>query len=341
MVIQTTTATEADRQQYALQKAEKKTSLDKIRAYAEMDEVKKRFINLLGDRDGRAYVESVVIAVANSESLQECTPKSIMISAMRAASLKLSLDPILQQAYLVAYGKEATLIPDYHGIVQLSVNTNYYEIAPNVSEVWEGEIVEVDRFSGKVTITGEKTSDKEIGWCAYFKAKNGIERWLYMTNEQLDAHAEMYNPGGYGSKKSPWNAHGGRDRAKMRRKTCLRIFVKRWGNFSPQVQNIIMRDEPIDADAFDLPDDSNIPVSDKHEIKNSEAANMATLGFGNPDPVKDSTWKDWEDLKARAQAQKIDVTDVQRGASTESDLIVYMAEVTIYVRDAEAQEKAA
>jgi len=73
------------REAQALVLAEKKTALDKIRTYAEMDEVKKRFINLLGDRDGRAYVESVVIAVANDTQLQMCSPKSIMISAMRAA----------------------------------------------------------------------------------------------------------------------------------------------------------------------------------------------------------------------------------------------------------------
>jgi len=333
-----TSTTEEARQQYAIEQSGKKTALDKIRAYAEMDEVKKRFINLLGDRDGRAYVESVVIAVANNEDLQACTPKSIMISAMRAASLKLSLDPILQQAYLVAFGKEATLIPDYHGIVQLSVNTNYYEIAPNVSEVWEGEIVETDRFTGKVMITGEKISDKIIGWSAYFKAKNGVERWLYMTNEECDKHAEMYNPGGYNSKKSPWNAHGGRDRDKMRRKTVLRIFVKRWGNFSPQVQNIIMRDEPaIDADAFDLPDDTNIQVPEKHTIKNSEAANMAAMGFGNPDPVKDATWQEWEQWKERAD--KMQIADVNRGATTDPDLRAYIAEISLYIRDAEDQAK--
>src|SRR3989304_5549889 len=100
----TTHATPAERQQQAIVKVEAKTALDRIRQYAEMDEVKKRFINLLGDRDGRAYVESVVIAVANSDNLQQCTPKSIMISAMRAASLKLSVDPILKQAHLVPFG---------------------------------------------------------------------------------------------------------------------------------------------------------------------------------------------------------------------------------------------
>lgn len=329
----TTSTTPEARQTQAIQKVERKTTLEELRTYADMDEVKGTFITLLGDRDGRAYVESICIAVANNDKLQECSPKSIMISAARAASLKLSVDPVMKQAHLVPFGKEATLIIDYHGLVQLSVNTNYYEIPPNVSEVWEGETVDVDRFTGKVTITGKRTSDKEIGWCGYFKAKNGTERYLYMTNEECDSHGQKYNPGGFNNKRSGWAT----DREKMRRKTVLRLLVSRWGNFSPQVQNVIARDEPIDAEAFDMPDDSNIAVSAHPEIKNSPAASVAAMmGEKNPDPIHNETWADWEALKARAAASNIPVSDVNRNVTTEGDLITYMAGTVIYVEAAEA-----
>lgn len=253
---------------------ENKTGLAKVKAYAEMEEVKKRFVNLLGDREGRAYVESVVIAVSNSDNLQQCSPKSIMISAMRAASLKLSVDPIMKQAHLVPMGKEATLIVDYHGLVQLSVNTNYYEIAPNVFEVYEGEIVKMERFSGRVTIEGERTGNTVIGWCGYFKAKNGTERWLYMTNEECDAHGKKYSKA-YSSPRSGWNT----DREKMRRKTVLRLLVSRWGNFSPVVTNILMQDEPaIDVQAEELPGDESIVIPEKE--KRTEEQIKAQMGFG-------------------------------------------------------------
>lgn len=250
----------------------KRTGLEKVKAYAEMEEVKKRFVNLLGDKDGRAYVESVVIAVANNDNLQQCTPKSIMISAMRAASLKLSVDPIMKQAHLVPMGKEATLIVDYHGLVQLSTNTGYYDIAPNVFEVYEGENVETERFSGKISITGERVSNKVIGWCSYFKAKNGSERYLYMTNEECDAHGEKYSKA-YKSPRSGWNT----DREKMRRKTVLRQLVSRWGNFSPHVQNVIMQDEPaIEGESFELPSDDNIVIPEK--AKRSEEELLKEMG---------------------------------------------------------------
>lgn len=264
---------EAIRKQAIEEYEMQKNGLTKIKAYAEMEEVKKRFVNLLGDRDGRAYVESVVIAVANNDNLQKCSPKSIMVSAMRAASLKLSVDPILKQAHLVPMGTEATLIVDYHGLIQLSVNTGYYEIAPNVFEVYDGETVKMERFSGKIEIEGERTGDNVIGWCGYFKAKNGTERWLYMTNEECDAHGKKYSKA-FSSSKSGWQT----EREKMRRKTVLRLLVSRWGNFSPHVQNVINQDEPaIDGEAYELPDD-NITIPEKEHRASKEI-----LGELNPD----------------------------------------------------------
>lgn len=264
------------RAEQAEQWQSQKTSLAKVKTYAELAEVKQRFINLLGEAGGRSYVESVVIAVSNNQALQKCSPKSIFISAMRAASLKLSVDPALRQAHLVPYGDEATLIVDYHGLLTLSTNTGYYEHAPHVSEVYEGETPKMNRFTGCVEIEGEKKSDKVIGWMAYFKAKNGTERWEYMTNEQIDAHALKYNPNGFNNPKGVWN----KEREKMRRKTVLRILLTKWGNFSPDVQKIIQLDEPdniIDA-TFEMPSDEGIVIQEKEHKPQEQIMNE--LGFG-------------------------------------------------------------
>lgn len=253
-----------------------KNALAKVKTYAEIEEVKQRFVNLLGEAGGKNYVESVVIAVANNSALQKCSPKSIFVSAMRAASLKLSVDPALKQAHLVPYGDTATLIVDYHGLLTLSINTGYYEHAPHVAEVWEGETPKINRFTGAVTIEGEKTSDKIIGWLAYFKAKNGIERWEYMTNEQIDAYAQKYNPRGYSSPNGVWN----KEREKMRRKTVLRILLNKWGNFSPEVKQLIQIDEPgniIDA-TLEMPSDEGlvVPEPEHHTVEELKTQ----LGFG-------------------------------------------------------------
>lgn len=263
------------RAEQAEQWQSQQTSLAKVKTYAELAEVKQRFINLLGEAGGRSYVESVVIAVSNNQALQKCSPKSIFISAMRAASLKLSVDPALRQAHLVPYGTEATLIVDYHGLLTLSTNTGYYEHAPHVSEVYEGETVEYNRLTGSVKVEGEKVSDNIIGWLAYFKAKNGTERFEYMTNEQIDAHAKKYNPKGFANPQGVWN----KERDKMRRKTVLRVLLTKWGNFSPEVKQLIQVDEPdniIDA-TFEMPADDNIVIPEPE--KKPVGENLKELGF--------------------------------------------------------------
>lgn len=258
------------RAQQALEWESQKTSLAKVKTYAELDEVKQRFVNLLGEAGGKSYVESVVIAVSNNQALQKCSPKSIFISAMRAASLKLSVDPALRQAHLVPYGSEATLIVDYHGLLTLSTNTGYYDKAPHVAEVFEGETPKINRFTGEVTVEGEKTSDKIIGWLAYFKAKNGTERWEYMTNEQIDAHGAKYNPNGFKSQNGPWN----KEREKMRRKTVLRILLTKWGNFSPEVKSLISHEEGDIIDAtLEMPSDDNIIVVEKERKSQEQLLN--------------------------------------------------------------------
>lgn len=269
------------------EKKDRETKVEKFKKYAYLDSVKQMFANLLGGNDkvAKRFVESVVIAVAASKKLQECSSKSIIIAAAQAASLGLSVDPNAQQAYLVPYNKEVKLIPDYRGLVQMVVNTNYYKYAPDVNEVYEGETIHKNRLTGEIVVQGEKVSDTVIGWLAYSEAKNGVKRWHYMSNEECDKHGETYNPGGYHEPSSPWNNKSGANKGKMRRKTCLRTFVKRYGNFSPVQEQFFYSDEPvIDAGLIDLPDDSSVSVPEKpvktHEERlEAIAEHKQVLGF--------------------------------------------------------------
>jgi len=344
----TTSITPAEVEKQTKERTRKEKVLDLIKAYARSPEVLTRFSNLLGDRPGRRYIESVIIAVQENENLLECSPKSIMIAAMRAASLQLSVDPSLRQAHLVVYkdhGKpEVKFIPDYHGLVQLSTGTGMYIDPPNVTEVYEGEEVSVDRFSGRVTITGSPTQPATIqGWVAYYKDINNCERFLYMSNEECDAHGKKYNPGGFSSSKTPWAT----DRDKMRCKTCLRVFLIQWGYFSPMVKNVIFQEEDENQDdgsildgqfMDDMPEVSDVTLQVRQ--KQSENGNMSDLGY-NPDEVTDKTWNDWRNLVVRAEMVKIPVADVDRSHTTEKDLKLAYDELQRFVLDAEDQASVA
>ena len=268
--------------------AKNQRPIDKFKTYANSPEVLESFKRVLGnDKMAQMYVGSVIVAVYNKPELQECSPKSIMVSAMRAAYLRLSVDPAMKQAHLVPFAGEATLIVDYHGLVQLMMNTGLYADI-NVSEVYEGEEVKTRRPSSKVEIVGEKISDKVIGWCAYLLMRDGIEKFLYMTNEECDAHGKKYSKA-FNSSRSGWKT----DLEKMRRKTALRCLANQWGQYSPYATAVLKGDEGvIDGMAVDMPDEGKVTKVTRPALGNSEARDMAALGFGAYSPedkIKDET----------------------------------------------------
>jgi len=269
----TSTATKEDIEKQKNQRKTQQTALTVIKEYARSTEIQTRFENMLGNRSGKNYIESVIIAVTNNDALQKCDPRSIMVSAMRAASLKLSVDPALKQAHLVPFKNAATLIVDYHGLVQLTTQTGMYIDPPHVGPIYKGEQIKVNRFNGKIDIEGEKKADEIIGWLGYFKDIYHNERYLYMTNEECDAHGKKYNPGGFNSNSSAWAT----DRDKMRRKTVLRQLVSRWGYFSPATKSVIFEEpEVIEGKVEDMPE---VPEEPTLQPQRTEKENLEQLGF--------------------------------------------------------------
>lgn len=134
-----------------------------------------RFSEILGgDNQARAYVQSVLILVAGDDKLQACTPRSIYTSAMRAATLGLSCDKSLKQAWLIPYNQkvkahkaaDGTIIPEhwesvaqfqphYLGLHTLAVRTGkYWNI--NVSAVYDGQRVMENPLTGLHAIYDNK-----------------------------------------------------------------------------------------------------------------------------------------------------------------------------------------
>jgi recombination protein RecT len=191
--------------------------------YMHQPDQMEKFVNVLGN-DANAYVQSVLIEVASDDKLRECTPQSICKSALRAATLGLSCDKSLKQAWLVPYNKkvrtpqgdkwvkEAQFQPHYLGLRSLAMRTNKYWTI-NVSPVYDGQRVlynpltglhvvkESNGFEGEpksynpglVDVTNRRAKDMTvIGWIAYYKAKNGEEKSMYMSCVEIEDHARKY-----------------------------------------------------------------------------------------------------------------------------------------------------
>jgi recombination protein RecT len=220
--------------------------MNEITKYMQNDMVKARFAELMGESNASAYVASVILAVANSPALQECEPKSVYSSALRAASLRLSVDPATKQAYLVPYGKRATLIVGWKGLYDMAIRTGRYRYI-NTRAVYEGEEVTEQFPSGFHAINGfRKTGGALIGWLGAFEMVNGYAKTVYMTVEEITQHRDKYSPG-HTRKDSAWVTNP----EAMQKKTVLRRLLMQWGYLDPsdaaQLAEIESEGEVIDA----------------------------------------------------------------------------------------------
>ena len=211
-----------------------------IREYMRTDAVLGGFADLMGEANAKAYITSVIIAVRNDEKLMKCELKSIYNSALRAASLRLSVDPALKQAYLIPFGEKCTLLIHYQGLVDLAVRTGKYKWI-NVDPVFEGEKWAKNRLSGIHKLEGEKVSDKIIGYFAAFEMLPEYVKTLYMSLKEIHDHGKKYSRS-YNSPKSLWKTRP----EVMERKTVLRILLTQWGHFSPDDQAALLAIESED-----------------------------------------------------------------------------------------------
>lgn len=314
-------------------------ALTKITNYLDAQPIQKRFAEIMGERGAKSYVASVLIAVAESQSLQRCAPDSIYISALRAATLRLSVDASNGQAYLVPFKGRATLIVGYKGLHDMAVRTNRYRYI-NVAPIHQGQAVTENPYTGwhKIEIDESLWWDKEvvIGWLGAFEMLNGYAHTLYMTVKEIHEHAKQYSKS-YEDVNGAWT----KEPRKMERKTVLRLLLRRWGFLDPadvQQLNSIEEDEIIDAPiAIDNALMEAAAEEDKIEAKRD---GLADLGYDrNPDPITDKAWEYWTALVAQADALKVKHGNPDRAKMTTGDLRQAYDELRSSVEAAQAQEE--
>ena len=201
---------------------------------------RKRIDEILGKRAPQ-FVSSVVTMATNDAMLSKVVasaPQTIITSALKAAALDLPIDPALGTSYIVAfknkakrpdgsdyYRDEATLILGWKGLVQLAQRTGLYRKI-NADFVYEGEKIVDDRITGDIRIEGEKTSEKVVGYFAYFQLVNGFVKCVCWTRAKVEAHEAKYRKGQYMSK--AWRD----DFDSMALKTVVRNLISKWGPMS-------------------------------------------------------------------------------------------------------------
>jgi len=188
-------------------------------------------------KDGSgAFMASMIDLFTSEKTLQDCDPAKVVAECVKAAALNLPLVKSLGFAYVVPYKNVPTFIIGYKGVLQLAQRTKQYQTI-NADVVYEGELVGFDKLRGMIDLSGERKSDKVIGYFAYFKTIYGFEKVLYMTKEEAQEWGKKYSKT-FSSSYSPWQT----EFDKMALKTVLLRLIRTYGIMSTELADAITQD---------------------------------------------------------------------------------------------------
>lgn len=247
------------------QQVKKQRPVDILKDKLNAPSIVEQFRNAIG-QNYDSFIASVIDLYNTDKSLQECNPNQVVMEALKAAVLKLPINKALGYAYLLPFKnkKEKTVIPTfiigYKGLIQLAMRTGQYKYI-NADVVYEGEISGRDKLTGAIDFSGEKKSDKVIGYFAHIELLNGFRKTLYVTVEEVAKHAKMYAPTLKYSPditverlmklagKEPTGIGWLGDFDSMAIKTVLRELLSKYGYLSIEMQSAIAQDIETDIRA--------------------------------------------------------------------------------------------
>jgi len=234
--------------------------VDVLKGVLNAPSVQEQFQNALGNHKD-AFVASVIDLYNGNASLQACAPKMLVMEALKAATLALPINRALGFSYIIPFNNSVkqpdgswkkvptpTFVIGYKGYIQLAMRTGQYRII-NADYVYEGELRKVNRLTGEIDFSGEKTSDKIAGYFCHIELINGFTKTLFMTVKEMASYAKRYSPSvGYKttaeqleviaqsdtvSKKVGWEGNFN----DMALKTVIRRLLSKYGYLSVEMQS--------------------------------------------------------------------------------------------------------
>lgn len=253
-----------------------KTPKRALSTYLRSEVVKQELIASVGKNRADQVVASLMSLVNSNIVLQECDPKTVFAAAMTAAALDLPINPSLGQAYIIPFNnkvkvgeetikkrdgstykkpiykweKQAQFQMGYKGFVQLGLRSGKYKTM-HAGVVKEGEFQGENHLTGELEFAWEKDAAKRAkletaGFVAYIELTTGFSKSLYMSHEEVMAHAKKYSKSfadGYGQ----WadNFEG------MAKKTVLKLLIDKWGIKTTAIERALVADQAVMDDETD------------------------------------------------------------------------------------------
>jgi recombination protein RecT len=251
--------------------------IDALKKMLNASSVQEQFTNTLKEGKG-IFIASLIDLYNNDNNLQQCEPKAVVMEALKAAALKLPINKQLGFAYVLAFNNskkvgnnwvkvmEPVFILGYKGYIQLAMRTGQYKTI-NADVVYEGEVQKSNKLAGELHFDGKQTSEKIIGYFAYFELLNGFTKTLYIEVLAMAKHAKRYSPSLKNNKDVTIDAlvemaNSNKESSSvgwlgnftdMAMKTCVRELLSKWGYMSVEMQEAYTTDK-------DEPENTNLPA---------------------------------------------------------------------------------
>lgn len=188
----------------AVAKKPQAKNLDTLKRVLNADSVMTQFKNALS-KNASTFVASLIDLYSSDSKLQLCDPNQVVKEALKAAVLHLPINKALGQAFIIPFYNTVTdekgnrvkkyepvFQIGYKGLYQLAMRTGKYAII-NADVVYDGELQRTCKLTGEIDVDGRKVSEKVVGYFAYIQLVDGYHKALYMSVEDMAAHAKRYS----------------------------------------------------------------------------------------------------------------------------------------------------
>lgn len=262
--------------------------------------VQNQLKQVLGKNAG-TFATSLVEVFTNDTQLQKCDQKKVIQEAIKAATLKLPLNKQLGYAYILVFNNwdkasrksvpTPQIVLGYRGYIQLAMRTGQYKNI-NADVVYEGEMVGRDKLSGAIDLSGEKVSEKVVGYFAHFETVNGFSKTLFMSLGEMAGYALKFSPSfKRNAEKNPLptvdalcdmandQAVNGPQQGKvgwegdfnsMATKTVLRRLLSKYGYLSIEMMSALAEDESSAVEQRNEENNETKPVFDAQAVEIKE-----------------------------------------------------------------------
>lgn len=230
-----------------------------LKTFFESANVQNKIKELVG-KNAATFATSVMQIANSNAMLKTADPMSIFNAACMAATLNLPLQNGLGFAYIVPFKNnkekktEAQFQLGYKGLIQLAQRSGQFKRLVAVP-VYEKQLIEEDPINGYVFDWKQKPTQEEkpIGYYAYFQLVNTFTAELYMTEAEVDQHAQRYSQTyrTYLDKKAKgqWATSVWADNFEaMALKTVTKLLLSKQAPLSVEMQQAVLADQSVVKD---------------------------------------------------------------------------------------------